>query len=208
MEEDSYRSVKSKAEGLYKEKGSKFISFVFPVKNEEEVAASLEEVKNLHHAARHHCYAWKLGMGDEAQIRFNDDGEPGNSAGKPILGQIDSHNLTEVLIVVVRYFGGVKLGVGGLINAYRTAAADAIDNAKITVNPIRITLHLSTIYEHLGELLAFLKQHHFEQGTPELTDSCRIDVFLPPSELESRTALLKTLHWLEITSDKTSNDAH
>ena len=125
-----YKTIKSQSEGVYKEKGSKFIGIAAACYNEDEAKELLDEWKKNHHQARHLCYAYKFGMDDNV-YRANDDGEPNNSAGAPILGQIESFGLRNVLIGVVRYYGGTKLGVGGLINAYRTAAKDAIENAKI-----------------------------------------------------------------------------
>ena len=120
---DTFKSISAPAEGIYKEKGSKFLAFAYPVVSEEEVKAILESVRKEYYDARHHCYAWRLGLNGN-QWRYNDDGEPSSTAGRPIYGQILSRELSDVLIVVVRYFGGTKLGVPGLIRAYRTAAAD------------------------------------------------------------------------------------
>ncbi|MEC7863679.1 MAG: YigZ family protein, partial [Bacteroidota bacterium] len=130
MFDDNYREIKSPATGLYKEKGSKFIAYAFPVYSEVQAKKKLENVKKLEHSARHHCYAYVL-HADKSAWRANDDGEPSSTAGKPILGQIQSNNLTNILIIVVRYFGGVKLGVSGLIRSYRTAVANAISQATI-----------------------------------------------------------------------------
>ena len=137
---DTYRTLKSPSEGIYKEKGSKFLAFAFPVNNEGDIKEKLEEIRKAYHDARHHCYAWVLGA-DKSRFRANDDGEPSNSAGKPILGKLQSHDLSQILIIVVRYFGGVKLGVGGLINAYRSAADDAIQNGTI------VKRRMKTIFE-------------------------------------------------------------
>jgi Uncharacterized conserved protein len=127
---DTYRSIPAPAEGLFKDNGSRFISLAYPVESEEEVKDIVSELKKKYHDARHHCYAYRLGhLGD--RFRANDDGEPSSSAGKPILGQIDSRSLSDVLVVVVRYFGGIKLGIPGLIRAYRTATAEALDKAGI-----------------------------------------------------------------------------
>src|SRR5690606_37233297 len=122
---DTYLTLKQCSQGIYKEKGSKFLTFAYPVQEEQEIKEILEGLKKQYHDARHHCYAYILGK-DGQDFRANDDAEPGHSAGTPILGQIRSNNLTNVLVVVVSYFGGIKLGVGGLITAYKTAAAQAI----------------------------------------------------------------------------------
>lgn len=125
---DVYKSIPAPAQGLYKDNGSRFISFAFPVETEEDVKEIVIDLKKKYHDARHHCYAYRLGhLGDK--FRANDDGEPSSSAGRPILGQIDSKGLSDVLVVVVRYFGGIKLGIPGLIRAYRTSTAEALENA-------------------------------------------------------------------------------
>ncbi len=128
--EDTFLTIATTSEGFYKEKGSKFLAFAYPVTSEEEVKEYVDELKKKYYDARHHCYAYVLGK-DKEKFRANDDGEPSSTAGKPILGQLYSADITNVLIVVVRYFGGKKLGASGLIVAYKTAAADALENAKI-----------------------------------------------------------------------------
>lgn len=127
---DSYKTITNQSESLFKEKGSKFIGFAFPVSNEAEISAFIDKLKNLHPKATHHCTAYKFGL-EKPTARSNDDGEPSSSAGKPILGQIESFELTNILIVVVRYYGGTKLGVGGLQTAYKTAAKLAIEANEI-----------------------------------------------------------------------------
>jgi putative IMPACT (imprinted ancient) family translation regulator len=122
-----YKTIEKTAEGLYKEKGSKFLSFAFPVTTEEQIKNIQQELRKEYYDARHHVFAWKLGI-DENNYRASDDGEPANSSGPPVLGQIRSYELSDILIVVIRYFGGTKLGIPGLINAYKTATKDAIDN--------------------------------------------------------------------------------
>ena len=126
----TYRTIAKEAEGLYKEKGSRFIALAYPVRTEEEVKQHVADVKKKYYDARHHCYAYILGANKDA-YRMNDDGEPSGTAGRPIHGQLLSKDLTDTLIIVIRYFGGIKLGVSGLINAYKTAAKDALDNNTI-----------------------------------------------------------------------------
>lgn len=128
--EDTFLTIAEQAEGLYKEKGSKFLAFAYPVSSQESIKAHIESLRKKYYDARHHCYAYVLGKNKE-QFRANDDGEPSSTAGKPILGQLYAADVSNVLLVVVRYFGGKKLGVGGLITAYKTAAAAALNNAKI-----------------------------------------------------------------------------
>ncbi len=130
MFDDTYRTLAAPAEGLYKEKGSKFLAFAYPVRTTDEVKARLDELRKQYFDARHHCYAYILGPNKDA-YRLNDDGEPSGTAGRPIHGQLLSKDVTDTLIIVVRYFGGIKLGVSGLLNAYKTAAKDALDNNTI-----------------------------------------------------------------------------
>lgn len=161
MEEDKYRTVNAIAEGLYKEKGSRFISFIYPVKTEEEIKDILTEIKTKYYDARHHCYAYCLGANRE-RFRANDDGEPSSTAGKPILGQIVSNDLSNVLVVVVRYFGGIKLGVSGLIQAYRDAAADAILHAEIVERTVDEEIRIRFTYVVMNDVMKVLKEEEPE----------------------------------------------
>lgn len=155
--EDTYRTIKAKSEGLYKEKGSKFIALAFPVYTEEEIKMILEEVRGKYYDARHHCYAYRLGA-DKLRFRANDDGEPSSTGGKPILGQIVANDLTNILVVVVRYFGGIKLGVSGLINAYRTAAADALEQAIIEEKTEDEVVKIRFSYVVLNDVMRIIKE--------------------------------------------------
>ncbi len=157
MFEDTYKTIKNQAEGLYKEKGSKFISHAYNCKNEEEIKEHLSNLRNTYHDARHHCFAWMLGANKDA-YRINDDGEPSGTAGRPILGQIRSNDLTDILIVVVRYFGGTKLGVSGLINAYKNAAADALNNAEIIEMTLVEIYGLSFKYAAMNDIMTIMKE--------------------------------------------------
>ena len=142
--DDTYRTIKRESEGYFRDRGSKFYAFAYPVETEDEVKEHLEELRKKYYDARHHCYAYQLGA-EKTSYRINDDGEPSSSAGKPIFGRIQSHDLTNILIVVIRYFGGVKLGVPGLINAYKTAAEEAILKNKIETKTINEVYELSYI---------------------------------------------------------------
>ncbi|WP_020527495.1 YigZ family protein [Flexithrix dorotheae] len=156
MEEDSYFTIKAVAEGIYKEKGSKFYAFAYPVSNEDEIKSCLQELKKQYYDARHHCYAYILGK-DKLNYRSNDDGEPGNSAGPPILGQIRSKELTDVLVVVVRYFGGTKLGVGGLITAYKTSTQEALENAEIITKYLEKEFKITFEYPQMNDVMKLVK---------------------------------------------------
>ena len=153
---DSYIGIADVSEGLYKDKGSRFIAYAYPVVSEEDVKPLVDALKKEHHAARHHCYAYRIGM-DGSVFRANDDGEPSGTAGRQILGAIDSAGLSDVLVVVVRYFGGILLGVPGLIRAYREAAADALANA-VTVERIPVRRYgLEFRYEQMNDVQKLLK---------------------------------------------------
>lgn len=154
---DSYFTVKAPCEITLKERGSKFLAFIFFVTNEQEIKSNLLQLKKEHPTANHHCYAWRLGA-DKASFRANDDGEPNNTAGKPILGQIQANDLTNVLIVVVRYFGGTLLGVSGLINAYRTAAAQAITQSTIIEKYILFEYKINFSEESINLVMRILKE--------------------------------------------------
>jgi uncharacterized YigZ family protein len=152
----SFRTIAGRTEGFYKEKGSRFIACAIPVETEEQIKEKLEKLRKEYFDARHHCYAWMLGP-DKKRFRAADDGEPSHSAGDPILGQIRSKEITNVLVVVVRYFGGTKLGVGGLITAYKTASADALDKAEIIEKDIHQSLTITFDYTATPEVMKLIK---------------------------------------------------
>lgn len=156
MFEDTYKTITEIAEGYYREKGSRFLAFAIPVKNETEVKQQLTELKKKYHDARHHCYAYILGY-DKSAYRINDDGEPSGTAGRPIYGQLLSKDLTNTMVVVIRYFGGIKLGVSGLINAYKTAAKDALENASIIEKTVEETYKAECDYINLNRVMQILK---------------------------------------------------
>ena len=157
--EDLFKTIAKPAEGLYKDKGSRFIALAFPVENEEEIKEIVTSIKEKYYDARHHCYAWCLGVA-KTNFRANDDGEPSSTAGKPILGQIQSHDLTNILIVVVRYFGGIKLGVSGLIHAYREAAADALQNAMVIEKTVDEKLRITFSYLVMNDVMKVIKEEN------------------------------------------------
>ena len=157
MADDTYKTIKSLAKGYYTEKRSRFISYAIPVRTVEEVKAELEKYRKQYYDARHVCWAYMLGA-DRKTFRANDDGEPSSTAGKPILGQINSNELTDIMIVVVRYFGGIELGTSGLIVAYRTAAAAAIADAEIEVRTVDEDITVVFEYPFLNSVMRIVKE--------------------------------------------------
>ena len=156
MENDVYRTIEADAEAIFKEKSSKFLCFAYPVKTEEQIRERLEVLYKKYYDATHHCYAWRLGPRGES-FRANDDGEPSSTAGKPILGQLLSHEITDCLIVVVRYFGGTKLGVSGLIEAYKTSAAEVIAAAQVVERTVDDRIEVRFSYMAMNEVMKIVK---------------------------------------------------
>jgi len=193
MEPDTYLTVKAFSGGLYKEKGSRFISMAWPVTNQEEIKSILEKARKEHHSARHHCYAWMLGQNRE-NFRVNDDGEPSGSAGKPILGQINAFQVTNVLIVVVRYFGGKLLGISGLINAYRSAAESALKNGEITEHFIQDYFELEFPYSCVNDVMKIIKEEDAGQSQQKFELRCQMTINFRTS---SRERMLKVLSRIE-----------
>ncbi|BDD11119.1 hypothetical protein FUAX_35510 [Fulvitalea axinellae] len=171
--EDTYLTLAGESEGLYKEKGSKFLAYAYPVETEEEIKEKVEALRKRYYDARHHCYAWVLGK-DQKRFRANDDGEPGHSAGDPILGQIRSFDLTNTLIVVVRYFGGTKLGVPGLVHAYKVSAAEAIENGKIEEKIVEDRLDVYFEYLSMNSVMKLIKQYDLEIKEQVFDNQCHI----------------------------------
>lgn len=157
METDVYRTVESEAEAIFKEKSSKFLAFAYPVSTEEQIRERLDALRKRYYDATHHCYAWRLGARGEV-FRANDDGEPSSTAGKPILGQLLSNDLTDCLIVVVRYFGGTKLGVSGLIEAYKLSAAAVIANSTIAERTVDDRIEVRFSYMAMNEVMRAVKE--------------------------------------------------
>jgi len=158
---DLYRTIAKASEGLYKEKGSKFLAMAYPVSSQKDISQRLDELRKKYHDARHHCYAWRLGP-EKTEYRVNDDGEPSGSAGKPIFGQIQSRDLSDVLIVVIRYFGGTLLGVGGLIRAYRAAASDALDRNQVIERKVYDRMKVDFSYDRMNAVMKMIKDFELE----------------------------------------------
>lgn len=175
MFDDTYHTIAAPAEGLYKEKGSKFLAFAYPVHNTDEVKQHLEALRKEYFDARHHCYAYILGPNKDA-YRVNDDGEPSGTGGRPIHGQLLSADLTDTLIVVVRYFGGILLGASGLANAYKAAARDAIDHATIVEKTIDCRYRLSFKYEAMNDVMRILKDFDLKPLNQQFDLDCTLEV--------------------------------
>ncbi len=180
---DSYLTIEKESESFYKEKGSKFIGLAFPVSSEEDVKVKLEQLRKEYYDARHHCYGYIYGHNGE-HFRANDDGEPGHSAGDPILGQIKSRELTNTLVVVVRYFGGTKLGVSGLIGAYKTAAAEALDANEVVRKEISETFRFSFPYEEMNTVMKLVKDLRLRILDQGYEEQCTLDVEVIVSTIE------------------------
>lgn len=177
---DCYKSIAAPSKGIFKDKGSKFLAFAYPVESEEEAKAIISTLKREYFDARHHCYAWRLGLlGD--RWRANDDGEPSSTAGKPILGQIISNGLSDILIVVVRYFGGTLLGTSGLINAYKSASADAIAAAKVAEKIATVRYRISFDYARMNAVMKCLKDFLLPVELPSFGDECTLETSVPLS---------------------------
>jgi uncharacterized YigZ family protein len=191
----SFHTINGSSAGEYKEKGSKFIALAFPVASEEEVKARLLEIKMKYFDARHHCYAYVLGA-DKSKFRAYDDGEPNHSAGDPILGQIRSKNLTNVLVIVVRYFGGTKLGVGGLVTAYKAAAEEALNRAQIVEQQVSVTLVFELAYEVTPAIMKLVKDFDLRIISQEYGETCSLTAEVP---LLLKNNLLERIRLLNMT---------
>ncbi len=179
---DTYKTIAEKSEGLYKEKGSKFIALAYPVSSEDEVKDILTDLRKQYHDARHHCYAYVIGY-DGENWRANDDGEPSSTAGKPIHGQILSRELTNTLVVVIRYFGGTKLGVSGLIHAYKTAASEALDANRIEERTINDIYTITFAYPATNEIMRLIKDDELTVIEQKFDTSCAVTLGIRQSKL-------------------------
>lgn len=200
MGKDTYKTILSPSEEvLFKDKNSKFYGYAFPVNNEEDIKSIQEKIKKEHHTARHWCYAYQIGL-EEPNIIFraNDDGEPNNSAGMPIYGQIQSFEVTNILIVVVRYFGGVKLGVSGLINAYKTAAQMALEASKIVEKTINIDYRLTFDYKNMNKVMRVIKEKNLNIINQKLEMDCQIDISVRKKESENIFTIFDSLYEIDV----------
>lgn len=202
MESDRYTTIRKISQGIYKEKGSRFLSFAYPMTDEEKVKPVIDNIRKEHHEARHHCYAYMIGH-ERIVWRSNDDGEPSGTAGRPILGQINSFGLTNILIVVSRYFGGTLLGTSGLINAYKLAAAAAIQNAGIIECTIQELYEIIFPFKSMNDIMKILKQDNIGQSDQKFDIECSMKISFRSSAQEKILARLSRVEGLEYRYIKT-----
>src|SRR6476620_7698048 len=198
MSAEFYNTIDKPSSAEFKDRGSRFLGFSFPISNNEDFKLNRAQLKKEHPKANHHCFAYRLGT-EGVNYRVSDDGEPSGSAGRPILGQIDSHQLTDILIIVVRYFGGTLLGVPGLINAYKTTAALAIQQTVIVQKPVLINYLLQFDYMQMNEVMNFIKQFDCIVHKQELQLFCLLEIGIPKNEQNAMLMKLKEVRGLEIT---------
>jgi len=195
---DTYKTIASPSEEiLFKEKNSKFFGYAFPVTSEEEIKNHLDILRKQHYGAVHFCYAFQIGT-DKIQYRANDDGEPSNTAGAPIYGQIQSFGLTNILVVVVRFFGGIKLGVGGLISAYRTSAQMALEASEIIEKTINIHYIVSFDYKNMNKVMRVIKEKNLEIISQNMNESCEIEIATRKKNAEQIVDIFNNLFEIEI----------
>jgi uncharacterized YigZ family protein len=192
--DDVYKTIEQPSEEtLFKEKGSKFFGYAFPVASEEAVKEALEELRKKHHTARHFCYAYQLGI-DIIRFRANDDGEPNNSAGMPIYGQIQAFEVTNILIVSVRYFGGTKLGVGGLMSAYKLSAQMALEASDILKKTIKIAYQLTFNYDLMNAVMRIIKERNIDIVDQKLEMECQYTIAVRKKDAETIFAIFENLY--------------
>jgi uncharacterized YigZ family protein len=202
---DHYRTLEAPATGEFKDRGSKFIAYAWPVRSEEEALAHVEGLRKEHFKARHHCFAWRFEP-DGSRFRANDDGEPSGTAGRPILGQIDSFGLTDVVVVVVRYFGGTLLGTSGLIHAYREAAAEALRSAVIVEKIVTDVFALDFDYALMPDVMNAVKKLDLEIVKEAYGDRGLLEVGIRQSEVADRLLKMKALIWKVSTEEAATLD--
>ena len=206
IKEDSYKTIlKPSEEVLYKEKGSKFFGYAFPVTTEEEIKDHIDALKKQHHNARHWCYAWQLGKSYE-HYRANDDGEPSNSAGMPIYGQLQSFEVTNILVVAVRYFGGTKLGVGGLIQAYKTTAQMALEACSIVGRTIDEVFILKFEYPELNTVMRIIKDEDINIVSQKMELNCEFEISIRKKEAKRIYDIFENTYKIEIIDPSVSEE--
>ena len=196
MNDEFYYTIAQPVVAEFKDRGSRFLAYAYPIASVKEFKEKLKQLKQEHHKAVHHCFAYRLGI-DENIFRVSDDGEPSGSAGKPILGQIDSKELTNVLIIVVRYFGGTLLGVPGLINAYKTVASLALQTTPIVQKQIELSYSLQFDYTRMNDVMMIVKQYNCTVIKQEMILFCELEIGIPKNRLEEVLYKFSELHTVE-----------
>lgn len=198
---DTYKTIINPSpEITFKEKKSKFYGYAFPISSENDVKPLLDELRKKHHTANHICYAWQIGA-ENIVYRTNDDGEPHNSAGLPIFGQINSYEVTNILVAVVRIFGGTKLGVGGLISAYRTAAKMALEASHIVVRYVGLPLRLTFKYPEMEKVMRIIKQNNLQITSQKIAANCEYLVMVRKSEVATITAMFLSISHIKLKTE-------
>ncbi len=197
MFDDTYKTIKARSEGIYKEKGSKFIAVALPVKSENDVKEALAMLRKEYYDARHHCYAYILGF-DKSAYRINDDGEPSGTAGRPIHGQLLSFDLTNILVVVIRYFGGTKLGVSGLINAYKTATKEALDAAEILDLIVHEVYEINFDYLQMNDVMKLLKDENLNQFNQIFENNCSLHFAVRKNDADRICSSFRKINGLQL----------
>ena len=194
---DTFRTIFSPSEGIFKDRGSKFLSFAFPVKSENAIKNILKDFRKKYHDARHCCYAYRLGENGDI-YRINDDGEPSGTAGRPIYGQLLSKELTNVLIIVVRYFGGTLLGTSGLINAYRSATEDCLNNTQIIEETVKSTIKLEFPYDQMSPVMKIIKEQNIVVDNQQFDMICHLEISVPRSVMQQSLEKFKALEGMKL----------
>ncbi|MCP1383198.1 IMPACT family protein [Runella salmonicolor] len=200
--DDSYRTIVTPVEGLFRDRGSKFLAFGYPIQNEEDVKQYLTALREIHPKANHHCYAYRLGL-DRTHFRANDDGEPSGSAGKPILNTLYAHDITNLLVVVVRYFGGTLLGVPGLINAYKVATEEALSQAQIVTKHVRDVYTLTYPYEQMNEVMKVIKAFDLTPQKQQFDNECSLQIEIRKTLLNQVLGKLEKIEALRLDFEVT-----
>ena len=194
---DTYKTIITPTEGIYKEKGSKFLSFAIPVSSADEVKEIVKNYRKEYYDSRHVCYAYMLGA-DRKEFRANDDGEPSGTAGRPILGQINSRELTDILVIVVRYFGGILLGTGGLVVAYKEATTDALDQAEVVEKTVDETIYIVFDYVLMNEVMRIIKDTNAQISSQNFEDQCAMQLSIRKQDADLLSSKLDKLYGLHI----------
>ncbi|WP_234735756.1 IMPACT family protein [Tellurirhabdus bombi] len=196
--EDTYRTIDQPTTGEFRDKGSKFLAYAFPIRTEEEVKNHLQALRAEHPKARHHCFAWRLGLGRD-NYRVNDDGEPSGTAGRPILNTLYSQDLTNILVIVVRYFGGTLLGVPGLINAYKTATVEALVNAVVVSKTINEIYRIEVGFERLNDVMKLIKEQQLTVLQQSFNQECTLEIELRRTLVNVVIGRLEKMEGVQVT---------